>query len=334
MNLTRREFVSGLTLAGTAGLSGVRPQTVAAEPPPETTRLRLARTTSVCHAPQYVAEALLVGEGFTDVQYRTDAYGGVEAKALAAGEIDLTLTFVGPLLLRIDENDPVVLLAGGHVGCLELFGTDRIKTVRDLKGKRIAVYSLQSAPHVFLAMILAQVGLDHRRDVTLITSPPPEAMRAFSDGTVDALIASPPVAQELRARRIGHVVANSTADRPWSQYFCCMIAGNGEFVRKRPVAVKRAVRAVLKAADMCGLAPDRVARSLVERGFTKQYDYALQALKDIPYGKWREYDPEDTVRFYALRMHEVGMIKSTPQKLIAQGADWRILNELRTELKR
>ncbi len=37
-------------------------------------------------------------------------------------------------------------------------------------------------------------------------------------------------------------------------------------------------------------------------------------MKEIPYDKWREYDPEDAMRFYALRLHEVGMIKSSPQK--------------------
>jgi NitT/TauT family transport system substrate-binding protein len=76
-----------------------------------------------------------------------------------------------------------------------------------------------------------------------------------------------------------------------------------------------------------------VARTIVDRGFTKSYEYALQTMTDIPYGRWREYDPEDTVRFYALRLHEVGMIKSTPQKIIAQNTDWRFLNELKKELK-
>ena len=55
--------------------------------------------------------------------------------------------------------------------------------------------------------------------------------------------------------------------------------------------------------------------------------------RDIPYGKWREYDPEDTIRFYGLRLHETGVIKSHPKKLIAQGTDWRFLNELKKELK-
>jgi NitT/TauT family transport system substrate-binding protein len=71
----------------------------------------------------------------------------------------------------------------------------------------------------------------------------------------------------------------------------------------------------------------------VDKSFTPRYDYALQTMKDVPYAKWREYDPEDTVRFYALRLHEAGMIKSTPQKIIAQGTDWRFLNELKRELK-
>jgi NitT/TauT family transport system substrate-binding protein len=137
----------------------------------------------------------------------------------------------------------------------------------------------------------------------------------------------------MREKQIGHVVVNSTVDRPWSQYFCCMVAGNREFVSQHPVAAKRALRAILKATDVCALEPERAARFLVDEGYTPRYDYALQTLQEIPYAKWREYDPEDTVRFYALRLHEAGMLKSTPQKLIAQGTDWRFLTELKKELK-
>jgi NitT/TauT family transport system substrate-binding protein len=72
---------------------------------------------------------------------------------------------------------------------------------------------------------------------------------------------------------------------------------------------------------------------LVEGGSTERYDYALQTLTDLPYGVWRDYDPEDTLRFYALRLHEVGMIKSSPNSLLADGTDWRFLNELKRELK-
>jgi NitT/TauT family transport system substrate-binding protein len=96
-----------------------------------------------------------------------------------------------------------------------------------------------------------------------------------------------------------------------------------------PVATKRVLRAILKATDLCATEPTRVARQIVDGGFTPRYDYAAQTLSELPYDKWREYDHEDTMRFYALRMHEVGFIKSTPQKIIAEGTDWRFLNELK-----
>jgi NitT/TauT family transport system substrate-binding protein len=99
------------------------------------------------------------------------------------------------------------------------------------------------------------------------------------------------------------------------------------------VATKRALRALLKAADVCAQDPQRAARYLVERGYTPRYDTALEVVKELPYRSWREYEAEDTIRFHALRLHEVGMIKTTPLKLIAQGTDWRFLDELKRELK-
>jgi len=33
--------------------------------------------------------------------------------------------------------------------------------------------------------------------------------------------------------------------------------------------------------------------------------------------------PEDAVRFYSLRLRDAGMIKSSPNKILADGADWR-----------
>jgi NitT/TauT family transport system substrate-binding protein len=129
------------------------------------------------------------------------------------------------------------------------------------------------------------------------------------------------------------VLVSTAMDRPWSQYFCCMLTDNREWVRNHPVATKRTTRAILKAADICAAQLARAARRMVDRGFTPGYDYALQTLNDAPYDKWREYDPEDTIRYYALRLYENGVIKSTPQQIIAAGTDWRFLDELKRELK-
>ena len=99
------------------------------------------------------------------------------------------------------------------------------------------------------------------------------------------------------------------------------------------MATKRVLRAVLKSTDLCASQPERVARQLVDHGAAEGYDRILQVLRELPYDRWREYDPDDTMRYYALRLHEVGLIKSTPQKIIADGTDWRFLNELKRELK-
>ncbi len=329
---SRREFLGGMTLAGTAGLLGLRPEPAGAEPPPETTKLRLVQSPAICIAPLYVADALLRTEGFTDLQYVKTA-GTLFTGALLSGEVDIVMNFIGPLLIRVDAGDPIVILAGGHVGCFELFGTDRVRAIRDLKGKTVAVPALGNPEHVFLASMAAYVGVDPRKDINWVTHPPDYSMRLLSEGKIDAFLGFPPQPQELRGRKIGRVVVNSAVDRPWSQYFCCMVYAHTRFVQKYPVATKRALRAILKSADICALEPERAARSLVDKGFTPRYDYALQTMKDTVYGKWREYDPEDTVRFYSLRLHEAGMVRSTPQKIIAQGTDWRFLNELKKELK-
>jgi NitT/TauT family transport system substrate-binding protein len=330
---TRRRFLGGLTVAGMVGCLGLTPRWVAAAPPPETTTIKLLQNPGICFAPQFVAEALLQAEGFTEVHF-VPATGGVAgAQALAAGQAHFSTQTAGLLITRIDAGDPIVFLAGLHVGCFELFGTERVRAIHDLKGKRVAVTDLGSGRHVFLAVMAAYVGLDPRQDIQWVTPPAAEAMQLFAAGQVDAFMAFPPEPQALRRQQIGHVVVNTTLDRPWEQYFCCMVTGNQAFVRKYPVATKRAVRAILKATDMCALEPDRAAQLIVEKGVTPRYDYALQTMQEIPYKRWREYDPEDTVRFFALRLHEVGMIKSTPQKLIAQGTDWRFLNELKRELK-
>jgi NitT/TauT family transport system substrate-binding protein len=129
------------------------------------------------------------------------------------------------------------------------------------------------------------------------------------------------------------VLINSTVDRPWSQYYCCMMCSHKAFVQQYPIATKRVLRAILKAADLCTSEPDRAARFLVEKGYTTNYAYARETMQDVVYRQWREYAPEDTVRFYALRLQEAGMIRSTPQKIITQGTDWRFFNALKKELK-
>ena len=327
---TRRGFLGSIAAAGTAGLIRT-PRVLAAERTLETTTVRMGKNPGICIAPQYVAEELLRAEGFTDVRYVEEPATATEP--LAHGKIDFDMNYASNFVRAIDAGEPITLVAGVMIGCFELFGREGIRSITDLKGKSIGIQALASNPHALLTLMAAQVGLDPAKDIHWVTDPAVKPIQLFEQGKIDAFLGFPPEPQDLRARGIGHVIVNTAVDRPWSQYFCCLLGGNADYVRAHPVATKRVIRAILKAADLCAADPARAARQLVDDGFTSRYDYAQQALSELPYDKWREYEPEDTIRFYALRLHEAGFIKSGPQKIIADGTDWRFLDELKRELK-
>jgi NitT/TauT family transport system substrate-binding protein len=332
MTQSRRDFLASLSAAGAAGVLGAR-ASLADEGPPETATVRILKEAAVCIAPQYVAEDLLRAEGFSDVRYVEIDVGSTDAGMIAEGKTDFALSLAPEAVRRIDAGAPITLLAGVVPGCYELFAHEPVKGIKDLKGRSIAVPEQTGyGPHLWISIMAAYVGLDPVKDINWVTSSIVNPMELFVDGRTDAFIGAPPAPQELRARKIGRVILNTATDRPWSQYFCCMLAANADYVRNSPVATKRVLRAILRATDMCAAEPTRAAQRLVDGGFTARYDYALQALIDLPYAKWREYDPEDTMRFYALRLHELGFIKSSPNRIIADGADWRFLHELKPEL--
>ena len=256
----------------------------------------------------------------------------VQISPLMQGKVDFCNFLAPDSIPQIEAGAPIVVLAGIHIGCIEFFAREGIRSIADLKGK---IVGLRSTPPGLLKLMAASVGLDPKKDISWVTGADSKGdpLELFAQGQIDGFLGFPPEPQELRARRVGHVILNMATDRPWSQYFCCMLLSSREFVRRHPVATKRVLRAILKAADLCVAEPARVARRIVEGGFTQRYDYASQTLGEIPFEKWREYDPDDTMRFYALRLHEVGIIKSSPQKIIADGTDWRFLNEVKRELK-
>jgi len=221
-----------------------------------------------------VADDLLKADGFTAVEY-LKVKGSVAGKTLSDGVADFVTIDAPSFVLDADAGMALVVLGGVHTGCFELFGTDRVHSVRDLKGKTVALLNLGRGRQAFVASILKNVGLDPQKDVQWVVHPPAEAMRLLAEGKIDAWMGFPPEPQELRARRIGHVLVDTKSDRPWSQYFCCMIGGNRDFVRKYPIATKKVVRAILKASELCVTEPERIARLMVDRGYASNYEYMV-----------------------------------------------------------
>ena len=346
---SRRRFLTNLAFTGAVGLGGASiaslgggRRSLAAEPPPEVTTIRLEKDPVLCIAP-LVLQELLRAEGFTDIRYvdLTEAYvrradaakSSPIADMIAHGEVDFGRDFVPAQVLGMN-GAPITILAGLHLGCFEVFGKDEIRGLADLKGKTVGTMAAANAgERPLLTIMTSLVGLDPDKDLHWVSDPSLQPMDLFLEGKIDAFLAAPPALQEVRARNIGHVIASSITDRPWSQYYCCMLATSTEFTRKYPIATKRALRAILKAADLCASDPRRAAQLVVDGGIAARYDYALQALSEVRYDVWRDLDPEDSLHFYALRLHEAGLIKANPQNLLAEHTDWRFLNELKHELK-
>jgi NitT/TauT family transport system substrate-binding protein len=337
-----------MSAASAAGVVLGARASFADEGPPETTTIRIRREIlppvvvsgvveiPSCSGPQYVTEELLRAEGFTDIRYVPVQSSGVAlTQAFERDDIDFTLTFAAGAVRRLDAGVPITVLAGVHPGCFNLFAQEPVRTFTDLKGKRVGINEvLGSTAYLYVSIMATHVGLDPKKDFQWVTTDDVASpMELFVQGKIDAYLAFVSEFPELRARKIGYVIVDMAVDKPWSQYFCCVLVGNMRFVGQYPIATKRALRAILKATDLCATEPEQAARRLVDGGFAHHYDIALQTLTELPYNLWRELDPEDSLRFYALWLHEFGMIKATPNKILAEGTDWRFLNEIKRELK-
>jgi NitT/TauT family transport system substrate-binding protein len=345
--LSRREFLRAAGLAGAGAVllgacgsdesKGGPTSTPGAvvDPPPETTPIRLAKSTNNPRtAPIFLAEQFLAAEGFTTVQYIEVPIRNDGVEELAAGEIDMGIPFAPALTVAADRGDPIVVLAGVQSATTEVFGSDRVQSLRDLKGKRIwGGRDEANGAYAFWAALLAYVGIDIEREVEFVDLSAADLLAQAQEGNLDAWTLTRPISTLFRNANVGHVILDCMVDAPWSQHLASMATGNRDFVEQHPAATKRALRAILQAADVCASEPERAARYLVDRGYTVwDYDLTLDGIRAPSYTAWREFNPEDTVRFYALRLNEAGLVESTPDELIARATDWRYLDEIKQEL--
>ena len=106
MMQNRRQFIGTLS-AGAVGLIGTTasfPQ----EAPLEITSIRIAKNSTICIAPQYVADDLLRAEGFTDIQ-SVERAPAILSAALGRGEVDFSLHLSAPSIVAIDSGDRITL---------------------------------------------------------------------------------------------------------------------------------------------------------------------------------------------------------------------------------
>ena len=352
--LTRRGLLRGTlgtaaVLAGGGLIASCAPQAGpgggplpgATLPPPETTTVRFV-SPAACDPPTAIAKEFLLEEGFTDIQYVRVPVTTTEW--LTADKADFHSGYGNLIAANIDAGLPMLALAGIHPGCFELFAAPGISGIRELRGRTIAVNAKNVSDQFYgyFSILLAYIGLDPRTDVNFVEiGPDVNALRdAFVDGRSEAFIAPAASGPQLRRnpKNPGKVILDTTMDKPWSQYYCCQLVANRNWARRYPIATKRVTRAVLRAADLVTKDRANAAHQYVARGFFSTTPGATdeqivnEVIHELSYD-WRELDPEETLRFFALRLADAKLIKMTSQQVIVEGSDFAYMRQLRTELK-
>jgi NitT/TauT family transport system substrate-binding protein len=329
LSLNRRTVLAGLAAATGAGLMGIAPSPTAGL---ETRTVRLGHWEdegAYCWASVYLAGELLRADGF-DVHYVQGDVKADNSQWLADDVIDFDMNMPTMHILSLDRGVPITVLTGVHSGCFNLVAREDIRGVADLKGRRVGIAVLGGHPHLLLSLMAGYVGLDPVHEIDWVVGD--SRAELFKQGKIDTYLSGEPEPLKLRDEKVGHVIVNTAFDKPWSDYFCCMIAGRADYVAKNPVATKRVLRAILQSADLCSTRPQLAADRLAASGMLKNKDKVLGTLRETRH-EWRDFDAADTLRFYTLQLRELGLVKSTPDDILSGGTDWRFIKDLQRELK-
>jgi NitT/TauT family transport system substrate-binding protein len=181
---TRRRLLGGMALAVPAALLPFR--RAEAVEPPETTTVRLEKLPVICFAPQYVCDEMLRAEGFTDIRYVETTPQAI-SEDLGHGRVDFAANLVPSHLAAIDAGAAITIIGGVHAGCYELFAREGIRGIAALKGKSVGHYGGAD-----LIYGIAYVGLDPKKDLTLVDDPALKPLELFAEGRLDAYLALPP----------------------------------------------------------------------------------------------------------------------------------------------
>ena len=301
--------------------------------PPEVTQIRLPLQRSElnpCLSPLYVAEPFLRDEGF-EPEYVPVSVTDDWEQLMGDNVMDIAQDFAASIAEGVDLGRKLTILAGVHIGCYELFARDGIRSIGDLAGGKVAVPFGDDEilpSYAFMVTIMNFIGVPANRVVT--SHDPDKLPGLLQSHEVDAVLALQPSGENLRNLEGVRVIFDSATDPPFVNQYCCMFFANSGFVNKNPVATLRALRALLKAADAVAQDPAQAAEQVVKVDMSVNVDDARRELQHLPYDVWRTFSPEESLRFYALRLKESGEISMDPNKLV-QTADWRFLDRLRRD---
>ena len=188
---------------------------------------------------------------------------------LALGKFDATQHLVMYLLKPIESGMNIRLTAGVHRGCLrvQVPVDSPIKTVADLKGKRIGVPGMGTPPFILATRALMAAGLDPQKDVEWKVFPPGEQELAIQKGEVDAVGNAEPIGTMLLAKEKVRTLVDQMVDAPFKDEYCCAVVVSGKLATENPEVAAKITRAILKGAKWVEANPTAAANLSVEKKY-------------------------------------------------------------------
>ncbi len=232
-------------------------------------KLKVAYIGLTCEPPIFVAyENGFFKEEGLDVELVKTDWEGLQS-GLGLGKFDANHTLVMYLLKPIEAGLDVKITGGVHTGCLRVqagIKTD-IKTMADLKGKKIGITVFGSPPHLFASRALAVNGMDPKKDVDWVTFPPDAMGLALDQGRIDAVASAEPIGTILTVKEKVRTIADQATDDHYKDEFCCATAVSGKLMRENPAAAAKVTRAMLKGAKWVSVNPTAAAKLAVEKKY-------------------------------------------------------------------
>ena len=290
---------------------------------PGPTKIRVGYIGITCEAPIFTAvEKGFFKEENLDVELVKCEWASYK-DVLALGGYDITHHLVMYFLKPIEQGLDVKFTGGIHRGCLrvQVPVNSNIKTIQDLRGKRIGVPGLGTPPFIFANRVLGANGIDAKNEITWLPFPAGVLELSLVKGQVDAIADSEPIGSMLKGQGKVRNIADQVADAPYSDEYCCAVIVNGKYLAKNPKASAAATRALLKAAKWVEANPAAAAKLSVEKKYlastVEQNAVSIATLRYMP----SVSGAETAVKLASAEMKKAGMLApSTDVEALAKKA--------------
>ena len=278
------------------------------------THLRLIYSPSLCAAPMYIAieNGYFEDEGLDIEQVTVDA--AHVSEAIGADQVDVGMGLIGKMLQPLENGLPIKFTTGLHTGCTKLLvpGGSNIKSVADLKGKKIGVPGLADAATVVSKRSLSAAGIgvtDQNMEVEFSVYSRNDLAQALQNGAVDAIALGDPAASIAEEQYGLTALIDTATDPEYKDEYCCAAFVTSKLAEENPKAAAAFTRAVQKASQWVQENPDETAKIITEKEYVSgDVDFCAQILKTYNY-KPSVQGGYDALKQNAQELTEIGILK-------------------------